>query len=487
MRIAYFSPLNPIQSGISDYSEELLPALAATGLQIELFVDEYKPTNREVATSFPVHSGKQFARLHQRQPFNAALYHMGNSPAHAYIYKAIFDNRGRLPGIVVMHEYVLHHLVMWMALNGGKKRDYQREMGDRYGAAGAEAVRRVLQGQTPESLFSFPLSERVIAAADKLIVHSQYMAAKVAEVAPHTPITVAPMGMPLPPAVDRAAARARLGIAPETFVVASLGHINPYKRLSTSLRAYKAFAMQQPASHYYLVGSVSPNYNLPRQVAALGLSERVTVTGHADTATYNDYMAATDVCINLRYPSAGETSAALLRIMGAGKAVIVSNTAAFAELPPAAAVRVDVDESEESLLLDYLLVLAADPLLRQTLARNARKLIASQHRPAQAAAAYYHALTGGYPVNYEPHTTYDEIAEAAQAQAEQQRTAAEQATASTINAAYNPPAPQDERLAEGALSFARVLAAAAAEVGVQESDEAILRGLACTAAEMDRG
>ena len=38
MLLAYFSPLNPQPSGISDYSEELLPQLAE-GADITLFVD----------------------------------------------------------------------------------------------------------------------------------------------------------------------------------------------------------------------------------------------------------------------------------------------------------------------------------------------------------------------------------------------------------------------------------------------------------------
>ena len=44
MRIAYFSPLNPIKSGVSDYSEELLEYLAGFG-RIELFIDDYRPSS----------------------------------------------------------------------------------------------------------------------------------------------------------------------------------------------------------------------------------------------------------------------------------------------------------------------------------------------------------------------------------------------------------------------------------------------------------
>ncbi len=479
MKVAYYSPLNPVQSGISDYSEELLPYLAAAGLELTLFVDNYRPTNRELAARFAVHSARDFARLHRHQPFDAAVYQMGNSPAHAYIYKAVLTNKGILPGMVVMHEFVLHHLVMWMALNGGQRKDYQVEMAARYGTAGQEAARRVLQGQTPPSLFNFPLSERVIAAADRLMVHSRYMAEQIHAIDAAKSVNIVPMGVPLPPHIDRAAARARLGIAPDEFIIASLGHINPYKRLTPSLRAYKALAMERPRSRYFLVGSISANYNVHRQIDALGLGERVVVTRHVDTATFNDYLAAADVCLNLRYPSAGETSAALLRIMGAGQAVIVSDTAAFAELPPATAARIAVDGDEEALLLEYLLDLAADPPLRAALGDHARRYVARYHTLAGAAAGYRATLA---------RRGWDADAYAAALPADEQDAINH---APTAEPGEPPPAPttpttmQTSNLKPQTSNLAAALGDAAAEVGVEPDDEALLHEFAKVAVELE--
>ena len=50
--------------------------------------------------------------------YDAVVYQMGNSPAHAYIYEALL----KYPGVVVMHEFILHHLRIWMALNGASAR-----------------------------------------------------------------------------------------------------------------------------------------------------------------------------------------------------------------------------------------------------------------------------------------------------------------------------------------------------------------------------
>src|SRR5690242_14349971 len=124
MKLAFFSPLNPIQSGISDYSEELLLTMhgATTGgrpAQIDLFIDRgYSPSNPEITRRFRVRQGRGFGRV--ANEYDSVIYQLGNSPAHAYIYEQSL----RHPGVVVMHEFVLHHLRQWMALNNGRRKAY---------------------------------------------------------------------------------------------------------------------------------------------------------------------------------------------------------------------------------------------------------------------------------------------------------------------------------------------------------------------------
>jgi glycosyltransferase involved in cell wall biosynthesis len=383
MRLAYFSPLNPVQSGISDYSEELLPFLAR-GAEIDLFIDKYRPTNAAISAEFRALPARRFEAEARRRPYDSPVYQMGNSPAHAYIYERLLHT----PGVLVLHELVLHHLRMWMALRRGKGRAYQQAMVATYGEPGRQAAERVLLGQNPESLFNFPLVEEALGRATGVIVHSRFMAEQARALRPDVPLAVVNMGVPLPPYIPSAEARARLGIEPGAFVLASMGHLNPYKRLNVALRAFKAFAMREPHSLFLLVGSRSPNYNVDRMIAMLGLQDRVRVIGFAPPARFADYLAAADVCVNLRYPTAGETSAALLRILGAGKPALVSRVGSFLELPDAAAAKVDVGEIEEELLLEYLLTLARRPDLRLAMGRAARRYVAEQHTLEGAAAGY---------------------------------------------------------------------------------------------------
>jgi len=219
MHLAYFSPLNPIPSGISDYSEDLLPYLAAYA-DVELFIDEgYKPANPDILAHFPVYSYSRYARRARRPGYDLALYHVGNSPAHDYILKTLAQH----PGVVVLHDYVLHHLVLWRAFRYGDGTAYHDAM-VRYGEAAWKLALRMMRGQMSEEVFQYPLCEEVVAQATALIAHSEYVAGLVRALRPGLPVAVVPMGVPLPALPERGLARQRLGLSPDALVLSSFGH-----------------------------------------------------------------------------------------------------------------------------------------------------------------------------------------------------------------------------------------------------------------------
>ncbi len=394
MKIAFFSPLNPKQSGISDYSEELLEAMdgatvGSSPVDIDLFIDRgYSPSNSRIVSKLDVLPERSFGRL--ASGYDAVIYQMGNSSAHAYIYEELLQ----YPGVVVLHEFILHHLRIWMTLNGGRRKEYIGLMERRYGEEGREAARRVMLGQFPEALFKYALSDEVIEKAAGIIVHSRHMEGLVRQVRPDVPLRVVPMGVPLPPVIPKHVARARLGVDPDTFLVTSVGHLNPYKRVSATLRAFKALLMEVPNALYLLVGSRSPNYDPSLQIEMLDLSDKVKSTGYVSQEELPLYLAASDVCLNLRFPTAGETSASLLRIMGAGVPVLVSRTGSFEELPDDAAGKIDIGDIEGELLLEYLLWLARRPDVRQAMSESARRYVAEHHTLEGAARGYLEFLVG---------------------------------------------------------------------------------------------
>jgi len=240
-RIAYLSPVNPAPSGISDYSEELLPFLGAYA-ELTLFVAEgLRPTNPELTRHLEVLPVGRFERVQRQRPFDAVLYHLGNSEVHAGIWSAA----RRVPGVIVLHEWVLHHFRLWYAVNVERDlRRYRDEMALRYGEAGTAAAERMLRGRLDRSAFDFPLVEAVVEAADGLIAHSEYVLARARAVRPALTMARVPMGVPLPPLVARDAARQQLDLPAEVLILASFGHINPYKRLEGALRALRQLRTQ---------------------------------------------------------------------------------------------------------------------------------------------------------------------------------------------------------------------------------------------------
>src|SRR5262245_8472652 len=94
--VACFTPLSPVASGISYYSEDVLPVLARA-LAVEVFVDGYAPTQASAlrGAGVRIREGREFERAAREESFAATIYQMGNSPAHAYMHAWAL----RAPGI----------------------------------------------------------------------------------------------------------------------------------------------------------------------------------------------------------------------------------------------------------------------------------------------------------------------------------------------------------------------------------------------------
>jgi len=392
-RIAYASPLNPAPSGISDYSEELLPYLAQYAEIAPYVADDLRPSNADLLRHMEVRPLSRLERDHRRRPYDAIVYHMGNSAVHAAIWRAM----QRVPGVVVLHELVLNHFMLnYAAVVLGDVERYRAEALRRYGPEGARVAGLMMRGRFVDAAFDLPFCEPVLDAAEGVIAHSRYVLDRVAALRPGLPAALVPMGVPLPRSIPRAAARARLGLPDGALILASFGHVNPYKRLDSALRALRALSTSRPNVRYLLVGSVSPSYDVRAAIERAGLADAVIVTGYVGRGAFEDYVAAADICLNLRHPTAGETSASLLRLLGAGRPTLVTASGSFAELPPNVAAQVDADAGEGELIAAYCRLLLDRPELAQALGANARAFVAREHTLEGAAAGYMRFLAARY-------------------------------------------------------------------------------------------
>ncbi|MGI8858091.1 MAG: glycosyltransferase family 4 protein, partial [Thermomicrobiales bacterium] len=366
-RVAYFTPLQPVESGISQYSEDLIPWLASA-VDLDVIVDHYAPTLAGDLAPARIVDARRF----NRGRYDATVLQMGNSPAHNYMVPLALDQ----PDVLVLHDIVLHHLMVWRAVQGrGGREAYRQEMRTQYGDAGEAVAALVLRGQNPTAMFAYPLNEGLIRAARCVVTHSPSSAAWVERLVPDARTHVIPMGVPAIEPADRAAARARLAIAPEIFTILSLGRVNPFKRIPAVFRAVRRLADEIPDVLLLMVGGDSPNYDVPRLARFAGIERNVRRLGYVPDSALPDLFAAADLCVNLRYPTAGETSAAVLRLMSAGLPTIVTDTGAFSDLPDDAVLKVPPDAFEGELLATYLQALATNESFRRAVGANARAFV----------------------------------------------------------------------------------------------------------------
>jgi glycosyltransferase involved in cell wall biosynthesis len=393
VRIAFYSPLPPGKSGIADYSAELLPALAEH-CEIELIVDEGLRAAPELAARFAVHGERALPGLLARGAVDAVVYQLGNnSDYHAGIYRSLFAH----PGILVLHEYVIHHLVRELTLSAGDPAGparYVAEMRYAYGRSGEAMARRCVATGVPLNPWSYPLFERAVDASRGVIVHNRCTRDRVLASRPLTRMATVPHHLSLEglPEIPVEEARAALGLAPGDFAVATFGFLTPAKRPGVLLRAFAQLRREVPAARLLIVGEVSPHFDFER-IFTPELRAGVTVTGRLGLDRFLLYMQACDVAVNLRHPTAGETSGTVVRLLGLGKPLIVNDTGSFAEIPDDAAAKVplndsDSDDSEEEVLLAYLRALAADEPLRRRMGENARRHMALHHSLAGSARGY---------------------------------------------------------------------------------------------------
>ena len=362
----------------------------AEDFTIEVFVDERHPLLREgVYHSFPVHPPQELRR--RVGEFAHVVYQMGNNLHHRFVLELARE----IPGILVLHDVVLHHLYEGIAGVEDAWDAYGRALRDSYGSVGERvlSMKRWRLASEREN-FALPLFESLAASSRGVVVHSRRAEREVRRRLPALPVRRMPMGIPLEQSVDRLEARRRLGVTARSVIVATFGFLIPTKRIDVLAAAFARAWQESPELRLVLVGEESPGTELGALFSAADVaSGRIVHRGYVSTEEYRDWMAATDIAVNLRYPTAGETSASLLRLLGDGKCTLVSAYRQFLEIPPQATVRIPLGKEEQPTLARELVALARDPERRAQIGAAARAFIASEHSMEAAARGFREAVT----------------------------------------------------------------------------------------------
>ena len=368
MKVAYFSPLPPERSGIADYSALLLPALME-----RMDVEVVK------------HGAKRAPR-----GTDVSLYHVGNlADAHGWIVDAL----RREPGVVVLLDYVLHHLVAGITLGRGDRSGYLDAMQVEAGAIGRMLAHGVVDGLVPpiweERPHDYPLSASVVALSTGVIAHSRYVEERVRRTFAG-PVWRVPHPAWPPPADLRRLSLPRNG----SPLVVSVGNVNPSKRVPQLLAAFALLRRSHPEALLVLAGAVAPSFDLTGEIDRSGLEagRDVVHLDYVEEQALWGLLAAGDVCVSLRHPTMGETSGIAVRALSAGHPLVVSDVGWFAELPDEVALKVPVGKDEVATLAAELELLAGDSARRKRMGAAAAEYARTEHALDRSADLYLAAL-----------------------------------------------------------------------------------------------
>lgn len=357
MKIACLTPLPPTRSGIAHYASLLLPHLGQHGEVTAVVSDDDVDA---ALASFAEPRGFSIVGLStyrtQRDAFDVAIYQLGNNPHHEHIYDEALAHRG----VAVLHDLVLHHLIVEMTLARDDVEGYVDAMRANHGEVGVAWARGRAGGMHDEvANFLMPASLQLANRSAAVIVHNRYAVARLHDLGVRSPVVIVPHphdSSARPSPRVREETRALLGFAATTRVIGMFGFLTSAKRAEVVLSAFAAAFARDANLRLLVVGEPAPNIDVDQLMRERAVPrEAVTFTGYANDADFSRYTAAIDRMINLRYPTAGEASGTLVQAFEAGKPVAVSGYAQFAEFPAETVTRIPLGIGEEEALIAFML------------------------------------------------------------------------------------------------------------------------------------
>lgn len=384
-KLAFVSPLPPDESGIADYSAELLPELARY-YEIEVVTPQASISDRWVRGNFRCRTPEWLR--HNAARYDRVLYHFGNSSFHSHMFGLL----EAVPGTVVLHDFymsgILHHLQASRQIPG----IFSQAL---YASHGYPAL-VAYQQDAAASARNFPANFQIVSQAQGVIVHSEhsrtlanrFYGPEAAQEWIRLPLLRVPKRLP-----DHTSAKQALGLPANSQVTATFGFIAPTKLNLELIDAWLASQEHNPDAWLVLVGrNQADAYGkcILDRIEQSVARDRIRITGFASAEDYNLWLAAADVTVQLRTGSRGETSAALYDCISAGKPLIYNANGSSAELPETVAVRL-ADAFTPQALTDALRDLLADPVQARQLSQAAllhRQALA----PAKVALQYWQAI-----------------------------------------------------------------------------------------------
>ena len=377
MKFAWFTPYSD-KSAIGKFSQTI-----AHELNSQAEVDLWVPKGADLLSAdlrlIPFTSEEDLSgRL---APYDFLIYNLGD---HLGFHKDIYDISKRHQGIVILHDFMMHHFFYAYHLVQNKDPDaYVNDMTFYYGDEGRNTAVSMVQGKTPPEwdleIMRYPFWEKAVEGALGVVCHSYFLADRIGEK------ILPPVGMIRMPFYQEPAAAAELdreawGIPRDTLLLVTLGHVNFNKRIDRVIEYIGKHHELRDRVYYACIGSYDHNPQFAQYAALINqyaLQDRVKFFGYQPDPVLHSFMASADVFVNLRYPVMEGGSASLVEQMSYGKPVIVTDAGHYSELPDDCVVKISREQDEDS-FAGALRMLAAHESVRRDIGSRGRNFVAQE-------------------------------------------------------------------------------------------------------------
>ena len=347
VKLGYHAPAPGSRSGVADYAERL---------------------RLELSRFFEVERGAAEADVH--------LYHLGNNKLHTEIYQLAMAR----PGIVVLHDAVLHHFFLGARDREGYLAEWEANYGRFTRDLGEELWRDRAKSAVDPRYFQYGMIRPIMERSERVIVHNPGAAAMAREHGARSVVIIPHYVEPeLPPdAFDISRFRQRLSVPPGTILFGIFGYLREPKRIAQCLSAFRRLHSIRPNTALLLAGEiVSPD--LARLIGAETEFAGILRLNHMTGEDLRLATSSVDCCLNLRYPAAGETSGISTRVMASGVATIVTDSAENRLLPDGAVLKVSPGPAEAHELFLHMLMVTDHSDIRKSIAVCGREYVRTAH------------------------------------------------------------------------------------------------------------
>jgi len=376
--LAFFTPLPPIQSGISDYSYDILCQLTKY-CDVDIFIDKDYNPDCKLPKNVRVYPHTLFETKFKN--YTQIIFQVGNSTYHEYMFNYI----KKYSGTVVLHDYNLHGI-----LHAIKDRYdfnwYKENLLYDYNESGISKILNSLSKGDFSAITDNPVNGFVSNFTKRIIVHSKWAKKQLLFKYIGKDIMVIPLYAHIPKYTFeesksvQLSARKKLQLSEKDIYIMAFGQIDETKRSMPSLSAFKKVINEIPDVKMVFCGKFACNdlkQSFYFHIKENQMQNNVLLTEFVSLETFLLYMEASDICLNLRYPYNGENSGSLARLLAAGKCVLINDIGSFSEIPDSCCIKLPVPEymssaEEELKIYEALISLITDAEKRIEIGRQAR-------------------------------------------------------------------------------------------------------------------